>query len=156
MITTDDVKIEHYQYDDLPLTLFPSAVDVSEGSIDESGEYIPATNLHPYMKDINSTETKSLVTQFNDKYKSNNQNECEDMLENDLNSYTFNAEKYNQLSDAIIALERFALVDMKVDRETTMDYLNEAVNDKLGQNFNLDYNMSLEFINEQTQILKED
>jgi hypothetical protein len=59
-ITVDDVVINHNRYSDLPLTLFPSSVDYSEGS-----------NNHYYMSDV-GTDTKSLIDEFNTYYNNGN------------------------------------------------------------------------------------
>lgn len=78
---------------DTPLTNFP----VSEDYFDR-------------MSDV-SADLVSFVTQYNTFFQSGNMNECSRLLaENpDLKACFFNADKYNQLRDSIISMERFLL-----------------------------------------------
>ncbi len=138
-ITPEDVVIEREQYQDLLYTLFPSDVD----------------NDKTYMMDVGSTESVSQINAFNTAYNNNDWATCKEILDNGLDVFSFTADKFNWLSDSIIALQRFEMNNIKSEAETVLDFLHQAVNTKLGMNFNLDYRVSRRFIKEWQNILKE-
>lgn len=83
-------------YEDLQHTKFPVAEDT----------------FH-YMKDI-SQEVMTFVTQYNNYFAQGNLTACNNLFKNnpELLDYFFNAEKWNQLRDAILAVERYYLNDV--------------------------------------------
>ena len=83
-------------YDDKPLTDFPVQEDVFERMMDITIGLAP------------------LVQQYNSYYAAGNLSGCNTLLANnpELKSCLFNAEKYNRLQDAILAMEEFLLTQV--------------------------------------------
>lgn len=81
-----------------PLTNFPVGEDAFERMMDVT---IPLM---------------ALVNQYNQLYAAGNYTECNNILENnpDLKACFFNADKYNQLRDAVISIEQYLLNQVEV------------------------------------------
>ena len=81
------------KYEDLPLTNFPVAEDTHARMTDVTGALLP------------------LVLQYNEYYNSGNLTDASQLLKNNpaLSDCMFNADKYNQLRDALIAMQRYQL-----------------------------------------------
>lgn len=89
-------------YEDLAHTLFPEATD------DEAG--------HPLMNDVTQSPTLlQAANQYNTAIMSNNNVTARTILDNngELANCLFNADKYNWMRDAIIAMERYYLNDVQ-------------------------------------------
>ena len=80
-------------YEDLPLTNFPVAEDTHARMTDVTGALLP------------------LVLQYNEYYNSGNLTDAAQLLKDNptLSDCMFNADKYNQLRDALIAMQRYQL-----------------------------------------------
>ena len=85
-------------YEDLPLTNFPVAEDT-----------------YARMTDVTST-LLPLVTQYNELYNAGNLTEASQLLKDNpiLAECMFNADKYNQLRDGLIAMQRYQLNQLDV------------------------------------------
>ena len=81
------------KYEDLPLTNFPVAEDTHARMTDVTGALLP------------------LVLQYNEYYNSGNLTDAAQLLKDNptLSDCMFNADKYNQLRDALIAMQRYQL-----------------------------------------------
>lgn len=89
-------------YEDLAHTLFPEATD------DEAG--------HPLMNDVTQSPTLlQAANQYNTAIMSNNNVTAKSILDNneELANCLFNADKYNWMRDAIIAMERYYINDVQ-------------------------------------------
>lgn len=96
MADTYSITPHQEPYEDLQHTTFP----VAEDSFN-------------YMKDI-SQEVMTFVTQYNNYFAQGNLTACNNLFKNnpELLDYFFNAEKWNKLRDAILAVERYYLNDV--------------------------------------------
>lgn len=90
------------KYEDLPLTNFPVSEDT-----------------HARMTDVTST-LLPLVQQYNELYNSGNLSEAAQLLKDNptLSDCMFNADKFNQLRDALIAMQRYQLNQLDVLYQT--------------------------------------
>lgn len=89
-------------YEDLAHTLFPEATD------DEAG--------HPLMNDVTQSPTLlQVANQYNTAIMLNNNVTAKSILDSneELANCLFNADKYNWMRDAIIAMERYYLNDVR-------------------------------------------
>lgn len=91
-------KIETFQetYEDLPLTNFPVSEDTFERMMDIT------ISMYP------------LIKQYNEYFSQGNLSACNNLLANnpDLQKSFQNADKYNQLRDGLIAMQRFLLTEV--------------------------------------------
>ena len=89
-------------YDDLPLTNFPDAEDDWARMSDATASLM------------------SVITQYNNYYASGDIDSCNELLESNptLLNTIFNADKWNKIRDAIIALERYYLEEVETFIET--------------------------------------
>lgn len=80
-------------YEDLPLTNFPTTEDTHARMTDVTGALLP------------------LVVQYNELYNAGNLTDAAQLLKDNpaLTDCIFNADKYNQLRDALIAMQRYQL-----------------------------------------------
>ena len=80
-------------YEDLPLTNFPTTEDTHSRMTDVTGALLP------------------LVMQYNELYNAGNLTDAAQLLKDNpaLTDCIFNADKYNQLRDALIAMQRYQL-----------------------------------------------
>lgn len=97
MAATISIESKSTTYEDLPLTSFPVTEDNWKR-----------------MSDINLI-LMPLVTKFNEYYKAGNLSACNKLISDnpDLLDCFFNAEKWNQLRDAVLALERYYLEEVE-------------------------------------------
>ena len=121
-------------------------------TINERNIDTPLTNFpvgednFPRMSDVSST-LLPLVIQYNNYYQSNNIAAAERLLATnpELNACIHNAEKWNQIRDAIIAMERFLLnqvtdiynqisVDTDILYNDIADYAEQALQHAIGIN----------------------
>lgn len=91
------VKPMSETYVDKPLTNFPVEEDIFERMMDVS------ITLYP------------LVKEYNEYYANGNLSACHSLLANnpELQSCLFNAEKYNRLRDAVLAIEEYLLTQLE-------------------------------------------
>lgn len=101
-------------YIDKPLTNFPVSEDTFERMMDVS------ITLYP------------LIKEYNEYYAAGNLSACNNLLANnpELQSCLFNAEKYNRLRDAILAIENFLLTQIE-------DVYTNVVQNAIGINDNV-------------------
>lgn len=100
-------------YEDLPLTNFPVSEDTFERMMDVTIAMYP------------------LVKQYNEYYEAGNLTKCNELLDNNpnLKQAFFNANSWNMIRDAIIALERFFLEDVET-------FINNVAQNSIGINDN--------------------
>lgn len=101
-------------YVDKPLTNFPVSEDIFERMMDVSITLFP------------------LVKEYNEYYSAGNLSACHTLLANnpELQSCLFNAEKYNKLRDAVLAIEEYLLTQLE-DVYTNVVQNAVGINDKV-------------------------
>lgn len=101
-------------YIDKPLTNFPVSEDIFDRMMDVSITLFP------------------LVKEYNEYYAAGNLSGCHTLLANnpELQSCLFNAEKYNKLRDAVLAIEEYLLTQLE-DVYTNVVQNAVGINDKV-------------------------
>lgn len=105
-------------------------------------------DTHHRMTDV-SASTVEYVKLFEYYYNQNDFARCKELLINhpELTNCMFDADKYNQLRDAVIALERYYLDSVESNLSNIKEYINMTLNNDLSQKFNINYEVSNNFIN---------
>ena len=63
----------------------------------------------------------------------------------------FDAEKFNWMRDAIIALQRYYINNVNINLSEVKNYINMTVNGNLSWKFNINYEVSDQFIENWTE-----
>lgn len=127
-------------YSDLPYTEYPAREDT-----------------HHRMTDVDAN-TIQYVKSFEFYYIQGDYSSCKDLLINhpELVNCMFNADKYNWMRDAIIAIERNYTDTIEADLSDIRTFIEMSLDGDFSWKFNLDYEVSDTFIDNQTEQISEE